>query len=128
MSHTITVLFHGINLLWSPVFHELFDVKMDGPCYKFVKPISSFNAEEAIVLPGDLKMSTLEKEDVEIVSKIYVYIYQENCLIVILQVHSTNKITYDINYVQDCFRISSAIRRANNNEMAAWSMTHRDCK
>jgi ribosomal protein S18 acetylase RimI-like enzyme len=103
------VLLHGPNCLWGPVFHEILDVKMDAPCFKFVKPITSFDATKAIVLPDNLKMATLEKADVNLV-------------------HSTNKIAYDISYVEDCFRISSAIRTFDNNELAAWSMTHRDCK
>ncbi|KAI7865749.1 uncharacterized protein EV154DRAFT_533015 [Mucor mucedo] len=105
--HEGEVFLHGVNLLWSSVFHKLIDAQFEAPCFKFVKPTSSLDLDGEMTLPHDLKLTKLEHQDIQ-------------------KVHSSNKVTYDIKYIEDCFRLSSAIRRVDNDELAAWTMTHRD--
>ncbi|KAI9366521.1 hypothetical protein BD770DRAFT_376387 [Pilaira anomala] len=102
------VFVHGLNLLWLPVVSKVLTTTIAGtPCFKFIKPSSSFDAEKKIGLPKGLKLTNLESRDVDLV-------------------RSTNKISYELSYVQDCIRISSAIRRTDTDELIAWGMTHRN--
>ncbi|GAA5816271.1 hypothetical protein MFLAVUS_009797 [Mucor flavus] len=101
------IFFHGINQLWSSIVYKIWNVPSATPCFKFVKSSSSFDAEKTIVLPEDLKLTNLEKSDIE-------------------KVQSSNKIPYETRYIEDSIRISSAIRKVENNELVAWGMTHRN--
>jgi hypothetical protein len=80
---------------------------MDEPCFKFVKQASK--SLKPIELPSHLQLDRLYHKDVYLVQ-------------------SKNKVPYDTAYVEDCIRISSALRTIQSNELAAWGMTHRDCK
>lgn len=65
-----TVFVHGLNLLWLPVVSKVLTTTIAGtPCFKFVKPSSSFDAEKKIVLPEGLKLTHLESRDVDLVKK-----------------------------------------------------------
>lgn len=99
------VLYHDTCLLWAPIFHKLFKINIDSPCFVFSRQASK--PLDPITLPPQYTIGSLQAADVETVV-------------------TKNKIPYDPKYVQDCFRISSAIRV--NGELAAWGMTHRDCK
>lgn len=61
----IAIFFHGINQLWSSIVYKIWNVPSATPCFKFVKPSSSFDAEKTIVLPEDMKLTNLEKSDIE---------------------------------------------------------------
>lgn len=46
----------------------------------------------------------------------------------ILTVQSNNKYTFSYEYIKDCSRLSSTIRRKDNKALVAWAMTHSDRK
>ncbi|CAO0793808.1 unnamed protein product [Mucor circinelloides] len=98
------VLYHDTCLLWAPIFHKLFKINIDTPCYVFSRQASK--PLDSIKLPTNYTIDSLKASDVETVV-------------------TKNKIAYEPRYVQDCFRISSAIR-TGNGELVAWGMTHRD--
>lgn len=100
------MLYHDTCLLWAPIFHKLFKINIDTPCYVFSKQASK--PLDPIKLPTNYTIDSLKASDVETVV-------------------TKNKIAYEPRYVQDCFRISSAIR-TGDGELVAWGMTHRDCK
>jgi hypothetical protein len=101
------ILYHDVNLLWAPAFHQLFEIEVDAPCFKFVKQASI--PLKPVTVPPYLQLDRLYRKDVQLVQ-------------------SKNKVAYDVAYIEDCIRISSALRTVQTNELAAWGMTHRDCK
>ncbi|CAO3631138.1 unnamed protein product [Mucor fragilis] len=98
------VLYHDTCLLWAPIFHKLFTINIDTPCYVFSRQASK--PLDPIKLPANYTIDSLKPSDVETVV-------------------TKNKIPYEPRYVLDCFRISSAIR-TGDGELVAWGMTHRD--
>lgn len=100
------MLYHDTCLLWAPIFHKLFTINIDTPCYVFSRQASK--PLDPIKLPANYTIDSLKPSDVETVV-------------------TKNKIPYEPRYVLDCFRISSAIR-TGDGELVAWGMTHRDCK
>jgi len=100
------VLYHDTCLLWAPIFHKLFTINIDAPCYVFTRQASK--PLDPIELPENYTIGSLKPSDVETVV-------------------TKNKISYESKYVLDCFRISSAIR-TGDGKLVAWGMTHRDSK
>lgn len=82
-------------------------MEFHAPCFKFIKQASI--PLKPIALPAHLKWDQLYRKDVQLVQ-------------------SNNKVFYDTDYIEDCIRISSALRTMETNELAAWGMTHRDGK
>lgn len=83
-------------------------IDFDGPCYTFIKKAS--DPLDKVQLPEHLEFASLDAEkDTAIVRE-------------------KNKVTYEYEYVKDCIRLSTAIRTKDTGDLAAWTMTHRDCK
>ncbi|KAI8641518.1 hypothetical protein BD408DRAFT_206402 [Parasitella parasitica] len=97
--------YHDTCLLWAPIFHKLFKISLDVPCFVFSRQASK--PLDPIKLPLNYSIDSLDPTDVHTVI-------------------TKNKLAYDPKYVLDCSRISSAIRA--KGELVAWGMTHRDCK
>ncbi|KAI8092766.1 uncharacterized protein BX664DRAFT_328088 [Halteromyces radiatus] len=93
-------MFHGVSLVWQPLISALYKIIYYGPCHTFVKPV-----ETDIPIESPWPLSNLVASDVKTVVE-------------------RNKILYDSKYVEDCFRISSALR--DQGKLVAWAYTHRD--
>lgn len=61
------MIIHDVNRLWFPVINELLNVQYAVACFKFGKPVSEFDASKSYSLPEDLKLSVMEKTDVDFV-------------------------------------------------------------
>ncbi|KAI8391510.1 uncharacterized protein BYT42DRAFT_602330 [Radiomyces spectabilis] len=98
------ILFHGLSVLWGPTVHRVANVQFDGPCRRFVHPISAFN--EIAQYDGSYQMRKLTVDNVD-------------------QVIKHNKIAYEREYVADCLQFSSTLWTSDEAPVA-WAMTHRD--
>ncbi|KAI9472369.1 MAG: hypothetical protein EXX96DRAFT_622549 [Benjaminiella poitrasii] len=97
-----------VNMLWYKAFLNISGIKYESFCFKFVKQASLDSTH--LKLPAHLKVTELNKKserDVDLVQ-------------------TKNKILFDRDYVEDCFCMTSVIRRVDTNEPVAWAMTHRD--
>ncbi|KAI8335553.1 hypothetical protein BC941DRAFT_430618 [Chlamydoabsidia padenii] len=97
-----SIMFHGLSLLWQPLVNMMFEVSYYGPCHMFVKPAEIIHGP----LDSPYPISKLNPMDLKMVVE-------------------KNKILYDSSYVEDCFRMSTALRN-NQGELIAWGYTHRD--
>ncbi|KAL0145623.1 hypothetical protein V8B55DRAFT_1463501 [Mucor lusitanicus] len=52
------VLYHDTCLLWAPIFHKLFAINIDTPCYIFTRPASK--PLEPITLPANYTIDSLK--------------------------------------------------------------------
>ncbi|RCH78519.1 hypothetical protein CU098_004059, partial [Rhizopus stolonifer] len=101
------VYYHGINPLWAPVFHEIYKVGFQSPCFKYIKPASA-HSPSPIQLKSGLKLTSASKEDVDVIK-------------------ASTSIGYTLEYLQQCAFISAALKTNDADEqLIGWVLTHRD--
>ncbi|RCH92810.1 hypothetical protein CU098_010905, partial [Rhizopus stolonifer] len=102
-----STLYHGINLLWAPVLHQVYKVGFQAPCFKYIKSASTHSPKQ-IELKSHLKITQVLQEDIDLIK-------------------SATSVDYELEYLKQCAFISTAIKTNDKDEqLAGWVLTHRD--